>query len=191
MRRESAAPGRPVDAAAGSRGSAAPAWGPAFLAGGGFDGGLLGGGVERRGGRLIDGSVQNCPRVSSPFSFFFSRLRYSCVPHRTTAAEVEQTSAADYARFFQLRELQLLDRELRPTERRIKAARFPVASTLDTSGRPPESGRFRRFLYRSSSISRERRRPLRADQRRPSCDFEGPAVTRRGRSCLSEPVAGD
>ncbi|MBV8829601.1 MAG: ATP-binding protein [Acidobacteriaceae bacterium] len=41
--------------------------------------------------------------------------------------------AADYLRFLlRLVELELLDRERRATERRIKAARFDVVKTLDT-----------------------------------------------------------
>ena len=41
--------------------------------------------------------------------------------------------AADYLRFLlRLVELELLDRERRATERRIKAARFDVIKTLDT-----------------------------------------------------------
>ena len=39
----------------------------------------------------------------------------------------------DYPRYLlRLSELELLDRERRATERRIKAARFPVTKTLDT-----------------------------------------------------------
>ena len=40
---------------------------------------------------------------------------------------------ADYPRYLlRLSELELLDRERRATERRIKAAKFPVVKTLDT-----------------------------------------------------------
>jgi DNA replication protein DnaC len=40
---------------------------------------------------------------------------------------------ADYPRYLvRLSELELLDRDRRATERRIKAAKFPVVKTLDT-----------------------------------------------------------
>ena len=43
------------------------------------------------------------------------------------------SEGADYPRYLlRLSELELLDRERRATERRIKAAKFPVAKTLDT-----------------------------------------------------------